>query len=182
MLEEIGIEFRDDAEALDLWRQAGADVDGERVRMPRGMARTLLQTAPSAFTQVARKPGPVGHHRRRPHRVRAGLRTALRARPGGRSALRALEDFRNFVKLAMSRRRCTIPAAPCANLSTSRSTSAHLEMIRAHLTLSDKPFMGSVTAPERAEDTIEMARIVLGAETVDNNCCIINLINAGTRR
>ena len=32
--EEIGIEFRDDPEALQMWRDAGADVKGERVRFP----------------------------------------------------------------------------------------------------------------------------------------------------
>ena len=31
ILEEIGIDFRDDAESLQLWKDAGADVKGERV-------------------------------------------------------------------------------------------------------------------------------------------------------
>ncbi|MDP7157752.1 MAG: trimethylamine methyltransferase family protein, partial [SAR324 cluster bacterium] len=30
ILQEIGVEFRDDAEALQLWKEAGADIDGER--------------------------------------------------------------------------------------------------------------------------------------------------------
>src|SRR5690349_13777740 len=34
VLEETGIIFRDDAEALELWKQAGADVKGERVHFP----------------------------------------------------------------------------------------------------------------------------------------------------
>lgn len=37
VLEEIGIEFRDDAEALDLWKAAGADVRGQRVHFPKGL-------------------------------------------------------------------------------------------------------------------------------------------------
>ncbi|HVH83154.1 MAG TPA: trimethylamine methyltransferase family protein, partial [Steroidobacteraceae bacterium] len=43
ILQEIGIDFRDDAEALKLWRDAGADVQGERVRFPRGMCRELVR-------------------------------------------------------------------------------------------------------------------------------------------
>src|SRR5512141_1305195 len=43
ILAETGIEFREDAEALDLWRTAGADVQGVRVRFPRGMCRELVQ-------------------------------------------------------------------------------------------------------------------------------------------
>ena len=39
VLEEIGIEFRDFPEALALLKGAGAEVDGERVRFPRGLCR-----------------------------------------------------------------------------------------------------------------------------------------------
>ena len=51
ILEEIGIDFREDAEALELWRGAGADVQGERVHIPRGLARSLMATAPAQFIQ-----------------------------------------------------------------------------------------------------------------------------------
>src|SRR5690606_23144338 len=54
--EEIAIDFRDDAEALELWRDAGADTRGERVHVPRGVARRLIATAPANFTQHARNP------------------------------------------------------------------------------------------------------------------------------
>src|ERR1044071_2725930 len=43
ILQEIGIEFRDDAEALRLWKEAGADITGERVRFPRGICRSIVQ-------------------------------------------------------------------------------------------------------------------------------------------
>lgn len=56
ILEEVGIEFRDDAEALDMWRKAGAEVKGERVHFPKGLCRELLKTAPSEFTWHARNP------------------------------------------------------------------------------------------------------------------------------
>lgn len=56
LMQEIGIEFRDDPGALDIWREAGADVDGMRVRLPKGMARELCKTIPSQFTQHARNP------------------------------------------------------------------------------------------------------------------------------
>ena len=48
------------------------------------------------------------------------------------------------------------------------------------MTLSDKPFMGSVTAPERAEDTVEMCKILFGEDFVDSNCVVTNLINANS--
>src|ERR1700739_1418212 len=43
ILQEIGIDFREDPEALQLFRGAGADVSGERVRFPRGMCRSIVQ-------------------------------------------------------------------------------------------------------------------------------------------
>src|SRR3546814_2883268 len=43
VLEEIGIEFREDPETLSLWKEAGADVRGSRVRFPRGLVRSLVE-------------------------------------------------------------------------------------------------------------------------------------------
>ena len=55
VLEEIGIDFRDDPEALEILSQAGAHVSGERVRFDRGMCRSIIQElAPSEFVQHAR--------------------------------------------------------------------------------------------------------------------------------
>jgi len=36
----------------------------------------------------------------------------------------------------------------------------HLDMLHAHMTLSNKPYMGSVTAPVRAQDSVDMGRIL----------------------
>ena len=100
ILEEVGIDFRDDPEALAMWRDAGAEVDGERVRMPRGLARSLARTAPARFTQHARNPArsvEIG-----------GAKTVFAPVYGppfvhdleGGRRYATLEDFRNFVKLA----------------------------------------------------------------------------------
>ena len=56
IIQEIGLEFRDDPKAIDIWKAAGADVKGTRVRLDRGAARELCQTAPSEFTQHSRNP------------------------------------------------------------------------------------------------------------------------------
>ena len=37
ILAEIGLEFRDDPEVIGIWKEAGAEVDGERVRHPQIM-------------------------------------------------------------------------------------------------------------------------------------------------
>ena len=53
-------------------------------------------------------------------------------------------------------------------------------MVYSHIKLSDKPFMGSVTAPERAQDSVDMAKLVFGDEFVDQNVVLVNLINANS--
>ena len=55
ILSEVGIAFQDFPAALDMWRSAGATVEGDLVKFPRGLCRQLVQdTAPPIFTQHAR--------------------------------------------------------------------------------------------------------------------------------
>jgi trimethylamine---corrinoid protein Co-methyltransferase len=53
----------------------------------------------------------------------------------------------------------------------------HLDMLHAHMTLSDKPFMGSVTEPSRAQDSVDMCNILFGADFVQQNTVMTSLIN-----
>ena len=76
LLKETGMEFTGDPEILDIFRSAGADVKGERVRFEPGMCRQLIQaTAPAEFVQHARNPATTS-------RSAAPIRCC--ARPGGR--------------------------------------------------------------------------------------------------
>lgn len=180
VLEEIGIEFRDDAEALELWREAGADVHGERVHFPKGLCRELLKTAPSVFTQHARNPE---------RSVQIGGDATVFAPVYGPPFVRDLdgnrryatiEDFRNFVKLAYMAPSIHHSGGTVCEPVDIPVNKRHLDMVFSHMKFSDKPFMGSVTAPERAEDTVAMAKILFGDKFVDENTVIINLINANS--
>ena len=53
-------------------------------------------------------------------------------------------------------------------------------MVMAHMTLSDRAFMGSITSEERAEDSIEMSRILFGRDFVDQNCVILGNVNVNS--
>jgi trimethylamine--corrinoid protein Co-methyltransferase len=53
----------------------------------------------------------------------------------------------------------------------------HLDMLHAHMTLSDKPFMGSVTEPSRAQDSVEMCEVLFGKDFVQQNTVMTSLIN-----
>jgi trimethylamine---corrinoid protein Co-methyltransferase len=180
VLEEIGIEFRDDPEALDMWKAAGADVSGERVRFPKGLVRELLKTAPAEFVQHARNPERsvrIGG----PHSVLVPAYGPpfVRSLDEGRRYA-TLEDFRNFVKLAYIAPGLHHSGGTVCEPVDLPVNKRHLDMVYSHIRYSDKPFMGSVTAPDRAEDTVELARILFGAEFVDQNTVIASLINANS--
>ena len=177
ILEEIGVNFVENEHALQLWRNAGADVRGERVHIPRGLARKLCSTAPKTFTQHARNPD---------RNVEIGGRNLVlapvygppfvRDAQGGRRYA-TLEDFRNFVKLGYMSKWLHHSGGTVCEPTDIPVNKRHLDMVLAHMTLSDKPFMGSVTAPERAVDSVDMAKILFGADFVDQNTVMTQLIN-----
>ncbi len=181
ILEEIGIDFRGDAEALAILKEHGCDVQGERVHFPRGLARRLIRdNAPATFTQHARNPE---------RSVTIGGDGTVFAPVYGPPFVRDLdgerrygtiEDFRNFVKLAYMTPAIHHSGGTVCEPTDVPVNKRHLDMVYSHMRFSDKPFMGSVTAPERAEDTVAMARILFGEDFVDRNCVTVSLINANS--
>src|SRR5690606_7191551 len=90
------------------------------------------------------------------------------------------EDFRNLVKLSYLAPNMHHSGGTVCEPVDIPVNKRHLDMVYAHMVYSDKPFMGSVTAPERAEDTVAMCRILFGEEFVDRNAVITSLINANS--
>ncbi len=180
ILEEVGVEIRDYPSALDRFRDAGADVSGTRVRFPRGMCRQIVQaTAPAVFTQHARNPE---------RSVQVGGDAIVFAPNYGSPFAHDLDngrryatiaDFENFVKLAyMSPYLHHSGGTVCEPVDVPVS-KRHLDMVYAHVKYSDKPFMGSVTAGERAADSVELARIAFGGDLADRTV-MMSLINASS--
>ncbi|RMH73741.1 MAG: trimethylamine methyltransferase [Actinomyces sp.] len=180
ILETVGIEFRDHPRALELFADAGADVDGTRVRFPRGLCREIVSSrAPASFELVARNPD---------NTVRIGGDATVFAPNYGSPFVHdldtgrryaTLEDFRNFVKLAYLHPHLHHSGGTVCEPVDVPVSKRHLDMVDAHLRYSDKPFMGSVTAPERAADSVEMARIAFGGDLA-NRTVMISLINASS--
>ncbi|MFY0621436.1 MAG: trimethylamine methyltransferase family protein [Pelagimonas sp.] len=177
ILEEVGVNFVDNPAALARWKEAGADVQGERVRIPRGLARELIKTAPKSFTQHARNPE---------RSVEIGGRNMVLApvygppfvhdAEGGRRYA-TMDDFHKFVKLGYMSKWLHHSGGTVCEPTDIPVNKRHLDMLYAHMSLSDKPFMGSVTSPERAQDSVDMASILFGEEFVQNNTVMTSLIN-----
>ncbi|MBM7068484.1 trimethylamine methyltransferase family protein [Actibacterium sp. 188UL27-1] len=175
VLEEIGVAFVENPTALARWRDAGADVHGERVHIPKGLARKLCQTAPDRFTQHARNPA---------RSVEVGGKSLVLAPVYGPPFVRdieggrryaTMEDFRNFVKLGYMSKWLHHSGGTVCEPTDIPVNKRHLDMLLAHMTLNDKPFMGSVTEPVRASDSVEMCEILFGG--LDDRTVMTSLIN-----
>ena len=177
VLAEIGVNFVDNPKALERWKSVGAEVEGERVRIPRGLARKLCSTAPSEYTQHARNPE---------RNVRIGGNSLVlapvygppfvRDAAGGRRYA-TMADFEKFVKLGYMSKWLHHSGGTVCEPTDIPVNKRHLDMLLAHMILSDKPFMGSVTEPSRAQDSIEMCEILFGKEFVRDNTVMTSLIN-----
>ncbi|MHA6262010.1 trimethylamine methyltransferase family protein [Arenibacterium sp. CAU 1754] len=177
VLAEIGVNFIDNPKAIERWREAGAEIEGERVRIPRGLARKLCATAPSKFVQHARNPA---------RNVEIGGNTLVCAPVYGPPFVRdisggrryaTMDDFRKFVKLGYMSKWLHHSGGTVCEPTDVPVNKRHLDMLHAHMTLSDKPFMGSVTEPSRAQDSVEMCEILFGKEFVQENTVMTSLIN-----
>ncbi len=177
ILEEVGVNFVDNPAALERWKDAGADVDGERVRIPRGLARELIKTAPGQYTQHARNPE---------RNVVVGGRNMVLApvygppfvhdMDGGRRYA-TMDDFEKFVKLGYMSKWLHHSGGTVCEPTDIPVNKRHLDMLKAHMVLSDKPFMGSVTEASRAQDSVDMCGILFGKDFVQQNTVMTSLIN-----
>ena len=182
LLEEIGLEIRGDQDAIRLWRAAGADIESDcRIRVPKGLARSIVRrSAPATFTQHARNPA---------RSVTIGGRCAVLApaygspfvsdADGGRR-YGTLADFQNFVRLAYLSPWLHHSGGTVCEPTDVPVNKRHLDMVYAHMRLSDKPFMGAVTNAARAADSIEMCRILFGREFVDSHCVVLGNVNVNS--
>jgi trimethylamine--corrinoid protein Co-methyltransferase len=172
LLSEIGIEIQNDPIALQLFKDAGATINDELVRFDRGHVRALCATAPKTYTMYARNPQ---------RHIEFGGDNIILAPAYGSPFVTDLQggrrygtvaDFQNFIKLTYMTPWLHHQSGTICEPVDVAVNKRHLDMVYAHLRYSDKPFMGSVTAPERAEDSIAMARIVFGEEYMENHLVI----------
>ncbi|MEM8792930.1 MAG: trimethylamine methyltransferase family protein [Pseudomonadota bacterium] len=178
LIQEVGLEFREDPVALEIWRKAGADIRDTRVRLPKGAARELCKTAPSEFVQHARNPErtvTIGDGKQ----VFAPVYGPpfVRDLEGGRR-YGTIEDFERLVKLTYMlpslHHGGFVTCEPCDVPVNKR----HLDMLLIHMRCSDKPHLGAIVAKERAEDSVAMAKILHG--DISDRCVIMGNVNTNS--
>lgn len=180
LVSEIGIEFLL-PEAVSVLREAGQAVEGgNRVRFDPEFILEQVAKAPREFELQARNPErsiQIGGERM----AFAPVYGCPFVREGGVRRDAKMADFENLVKLAQAFAELDSPGGTICEPEDRPLDSRHLDMVFALQTLSDKPYMGSVTSGPNAADTIRMGEILFGGrEAIERAPASISLINVNS--
>jgi len=178
IVSELGIEFLHD-EAVEAFRAAGQAVDGQLVKLDPDWVLEQVALAPREFDLVARNPQHTIHVGGN-HMAFGAVYGCPFVREGLERREATYADFENLVRLSQAFPQLDTPGGTICEPNDRPLDSRHLDMVYALVTLSDKPFMGSVTSGPNAADTIAMAEIVFGREAIERNPATISLINVNS--
>ncbi|MEM7081146.1 MAG: trimethylamine methyltransferase family protein [Pseudomonadota bacterium] len=179
ILEEVGVDFRDPV-ALEQLRQAGAEVDGERVRFPRELVMSLIASIPNTITLHARDPEKS---------VTLGHGQSIFVPMTGAPFIRDLEGQRRWGSLADLN-----IFHKLSHLSPALHSSAHvicepmdvpvghrhLWITYSSMAHSDKTFMGMSTSGDNAADVIDMCKILFGEEYLHTHPVVTANVNGNS--
>jgi trimethylamine---corrinoid protein Co-methyltransferase len=177
---EIGIEFLLD-EAVEAFRAAGQQVvDGNRVILDPEFVLEQVAKAPREFDLQARNPEQ-SIHLGGQHMAFGAVYGCPFVRQGETRREATMDDFENLVRLSQAFPELDTPGGTICEPNDKPLDSRHLDMVYALQTLSDKPYMGSVTSGPNAQDTIAMGEILFGGrEAIETTPASLSLINVNS--
>jgi len=179
IVSELGIEFLLE-ESLEEFRKAGQQVDGNNVKLDPEFILEQVAKAPREFDIRARNPERTVHIGG-DHMAFASVYGPPFVREGETRRDATMDDFENFVKLSQSFPELDSPGGTIVEPNDRPLDSRHLDMVYALQTLSDKPYMGSVTSGPNAADTIAMGEILFGGrEAIEATPASLSLINVNS--
>lgn len=179
ILKEVGIDFRDEV-ALQQWKDAGADVRGERVHLDGDLVESLLAKAPERFEMTGRGENT---------RFEIGVDTVSFCPMQGAPNIRDLDGTRRFSTLAdLQRLNKIIQMSPGFHMATGFACEPtdiavpwrHLHINRTNLVDTDLATFGLTTGQERAEDSIAMAHIIYGEDFLRDNAVLMGQISGNS--
>jgi trimethylamine---corrinoid protein Co-methyltransferase len=180
IVSELGIEFLL-PEAVEAFRAAGQTIEGENlVKLDPEFILEQVAKAPREFDLQARNPERTAHIGG-DHMAFGPVYGSPFVRLGDERRDGTMEDFENFVKLAQSFPELDSAGGTVVEPNDTPLDSRHLDMVYALQSLSDKPYMGSVTSGPNAADTIAMGEILFGGrEAIEATPASISLINVNS--
>ena len=179
IVSELGVEFLLE-ESLEEFRKAGQRVEGNNVKFDPDFILEQVAKAPREFDIQARN-AERSVHIGGDHMVFASVYGPPFVREGDVRRDATMEDYRNFVKLSQAFPQLDSPGGTIVEPNDTPLDSRHLDMVYALQTLSDKPYMGSVTSGPNAADTIAMSEILFGGrESIEKTTASVSLINVNS--
>jgi len=180
MFENIGFAFKDDPDATHIWQQAGGRIVDDKIFADASWVREQCAKAPPQFTQLARnleRSVAIGGK----HQVFAPIYGApfVRDLKAGRRYA-TFADFEKLLKLTYMHPNLHHSGLVIAEPTDIPVSKRHLDMVYAHMVLCDKPHLGAITTKSRAQDSVDMAEILHGKETMDNNVVIMANVNTNS--
>jgi trimethylamine---corrinoid protein Co-methyltransferase len=176
---ELGIEFIL-PEAVEEFRKAGQKVEDSVVKLDPEFVLEQVAKAPREFDLQARNPDHTVHIGG-DHMVFSAVYGCPFIRKGDERRDATMADFENLVRLSQAFPQLDSPGGTICEPNDRPLDSRHLDMVFALQTLSDKPYMGSVTSGPNAADTIRMTEILFGGrESIEQAPAVISLINVNS--
>jgi trimethylamine--corrinoid protein Co-methyltransferase len=174
ILEKIGVAFHS-AEAVDVFKEAGAKTDGDVVFITEKMVNAAIATAPKSFTWHARDPEKsivVGQDQDRVHVMLDHGSVSIQDIENGRRSSK-MEDLINIYKLGQASSVCNVIGQVPVDPSDIENKTKHLEITRQLLNHTDKPLM-SYPVNDQAEtnDIFTMVEMVMGEGYLDDHAAV----------
>jgi trimethylamine--corrinoid protein Co-methyltransferase len=181
ILEEVGMDILL-PEAREIYRAAGAAVEGQRVRFDRGLVLEAVAKAPAQFTLHARNPARnvgIGGDEITFCAVASAPNCSDFAggrRPGSQN------DFHNFMRLIQTLNIVQIIGGYPVEPVDLHPNTRHLDCLRDFVTMTDKPFHAYSLGWGRIRDGIEITRIGrgIGREQLEAEPSLFTVINSSS--
>jgi len=179
IVSEIGVEFIL-PEAVEVFAAAGQKTQDATVWLDPDFVMEQVAKAPREFELQARN---------RTRNLQVGGDTMAFGSVYGPPFVRdgdvrreaTMADFENFCRLSQSFPQLDSAGGTICEPNDVPLDSRHLDMVLALQTLTDKPYMGSVTSGPNAADTIAMTEILHGGRAaIEETPAVISLINVNS--
>jgi len=162
IVSEIGVQFAK-PEAVELFRKAGQQVDGDVVKFDPDFVLEQVAKAPREFGITARNP----ERSRRfggDNMIFCSVQSAPFVSEGDRRGDGTFDDYRRLVRLTHMIDELDTAGYPICEAGDLPIDSRHLQMLLTLYTDSDKPLGTAQFNPVGAADSIAMAELAFGRE------------------
>jgi trimethylamine--corrinoid protein Co-methyltransferase len=161
LLRNTGIRFPSE-NALAFLKRHGLKVDGSMVYFEEKDIQRALETVPAAFTIEARNPSRNIRIGEANYVMAPGYGPPFIIEPSGEKRDAVQADVEAFCKLVQTSKYIDFNSSLVVQPNDVSPETAHLDILLATLTLTDKPIMGSSVSEAAARDSLKLAEMIWG--------------------